>query len=224
MFYRVNKARVPPSLRADGEQDGWGAAEVVNVDQFHARSSAHRPVTRARLLYDDAGLYLAFDVEDRYVRCLSTAYQSRVSRDSCVEFFVRPRADEGYFNFEINCGGALLLYYIEDPRRVPGALFRKYTEVPEHWGGQVRIVSSLPPVVFPEDPRAVSWSVRCFIPLRLFSEFVGPIGSPAGEEWSGNFFKCADECSQPHWASWSPIGDELRFHQPQHFAPIRFEP
>src|SRR5688572_29160119 len=110
MFYRVNKARVPPSLGTDGRQDGWGAAEVANVDQFHARSSAHRPVTRARLLYDDAGLYLAFDVEDRYVRCLSTAYQSRVSRDSCVEFFVRPRADEGYFNFEINCGGALLLY------------------------------------------------------------------------------------------------------------------
>ena len=39
-----------------------------------------------------------------------------------------------------------------------------------------------------------------------------------------NFFKCADDSSHPHWASWAPIGEALNFHQPQYFAPLRFAP
>src|ERR1700678_2575557 len=88
----------------------WNEARVVEVNQFHPRSSAHRPVTRSKLLHECEHLYVAFKVQDRYVRCVHDQYQSMVSRDSCVEFFVEPRPGRGYFNFEINCGGAVLLY------------------------------------------------------------------------------------------------------------------
>jgi len=36
----------------------------------------------------------------------------------------------------------------------------------------------------------------------------------------GNFFKCGDETSHPHWASWSPISEELNFHRPETFGSI----
>ena len=55
------------------------------VDQFHAASSAHRPVTsKPRLLYDAANLYLRFRVEDRHVLAKHTQFQDPVWRDSCV--------------------------------------------------------------------------------------------------------------------------------------------
>ena len=41
--------------------------------------------------------------------------------------------------------------------------------------------------------------------------------------WRGNAFKCADETSHPHWASWAPIGEALNFHAPGWFGDLDFE-
>jgi hypothetical protein len=49
-----------------------------------------------------------------------------VWKDSCVEIFLQPKPDAGYFNLEMNAGGAHLCCYIEDPERVPGG-FKKFT-------------------------------------------------------------------------------------------------
>jgi hypothetical protein len=48
------------------------------------------------------------------------------------------------------------------------------------------------------------------------------LGKIGGQSWRGNFFKCAEEISHPHWASWSPV-DELNFHLPRCFGTIHFE-
>lgn len=221
MLYLVKRASRPPRLEGAAD-DGWSAADVLDIAHFHPRSSPHRPQTRVRLLYDADAMYVEFDVQDQYVVCTNTEYQSRVSGDSCVEFFVEPVPAKGYFNFEINCGGAMLLYYIEDPARAPDALFSKFAEVPEPLGRQVRIVSTLPRRVIPEITGPQHWRLRCHIPFTVLEPFVGPLAPEPGEQWRANFFKCADQCSHPHWASWSPIGEELRFHQPKFFAPLEF--
>jgi hypothetical protein len=175
-------------------------------------------------LYDAAGIYVSFRVQDRYVRCANTAYQSRTSKDSCVEFFARPLPDRGYFSFEMNCGGTLLLYYVEDWARPAGGerLFRKYTEVPSTIGELVRIRSSMPKTVLPEIESPVTWTLSAFIPFAVFEHYLGPLGSPAGQQWTGNFFKCGDDTSHPHWVSWAPLGEQLRFHNPTYFAPLVF--
>jgi hypothetical protein len=210
-------------LDSPWESPLWQQAEDARIDQYHAASSGHRPVARARLLYDDAHLYLRFRVEDRYVVARHTRFQDPVWRDSCVEFFVQPRPSSGYFNFEINCGGALLCSYIEDPTRTPDG-FAKFTRLgPEH-GERIRITHSLPPVVAPEQTGPVVWHIACQIPLAVLEAYTGPLGSPAGQAWRGNFYKCADDSSHPHWASWAPIGEALNFHQPGCFAPLRFTP
>ena len=69
----------------------------------------------------------------------------------------------------------------------------------------------------------VEWAVEYFVPNSVFERYVGSLGDPQKRAWRGNFFKCADESSHPHWASWSPIGQELNFHDPAYFAPMRFE-
>ena len=115
LCYTAHSVRDGAPLDEPWDSPHWQAAEEARIEHFHADSSLHRPAAAAKLLYDAANLYLHFRVEDRYVVAKYTQFQDPVCRDSCVEFFVQPRPIGGYFNFEVNCAGTLLCYYIEDP-------------------------------------------------------------------------------------------------------------
>lgn len=145
---------------------------------------------------------------------------SDVWKDSCVEFFVQPKSAKGYFNFEFNCGGAFLVCYIVDWTRTV-TMFKDFTRVPEPLAKNVSVKSSLPKVVDPEIQEPCDWTLGFFIPFSLLEHYVGPLGKIEGQTWRGNFFKCADETSHPHWASWSPV-DELNFHLPRCFGDLEF--
>src|SRR3954447_24564684 len=141
--YNIHRAATVPKLEADWEAVAWACAETLEVSHFRPESSAHRPRTAARLLYEPGGLHGIFRVEDCYVRCVRTNYFDEVWKDSCVEFFAEPRPGGGYFNFEFNCGGAFLCCHILDPERVPGG-FKQFTRVPASLGQTVGVRSSLP--------------------------------------------------------------------------------
>ena len=220
--YVIQRAPSRPSLAGHWDEDAWRGANVLTLDHWVATSSDHRPQVEVKVTYAGDGLFLFYSVRDKYVRCVHTEYQSEVCRDSCVELFVEPKPDRGYFNFEINCGGSMLLYYIEDATLV-GEGFAKYGEVPWELGKLVQIHHSMPGTVEPEIENDTDWVVEYFVPFALFEAFVGPLGPVAGQTWRANFYKCADECSHPHWASWAPLHGSTSFHVPQHFAPIRFE-
>lgn len=220
--YRVRFAAQPPALDDDWNSAPWSPAETVAVQHFRPESSAHRPQTHARLLHCREGIHGIFRVEDRYVRCLRTEYHSEVWKDSCVEFFAQPKPDRGYINFEFNCGGAHLCSHIVNPMRTPDG-FKAFTRIPPEVGRTVQVRSSLPRVVEPEITQPVTWTLRFFIPFGLIERYVGPLGDVSGQTWRGNFFKCGDETSRPHWAAWSPV-DELNFHLPRCFGAIKFEP
>lgn len=218
MEYVIRRAVSPPSLRGQWDEPAWARAVTARLEHFHAEGSEHRPVVEVRALYDAASVFVIFRVHDRYVRCVHTTYQDMVCKDSCVEFFVQPVEDKGYFNFEINCGGTMLLYYTVPSLGTGGA-----TAVPEDLGGTVKIYHSMPKVVEPEITEPTEWVVEYEIPIALFEAFVGPLGDPAGQTWRGNFYKCGDETSHPHWAMWSPVREGFSFHQPRFFGALRFE-
>ncbi len=220
MNYLVQAATAAPALDAAWSDTVWARADTLKIRQFRPESSNHRPQTSARLLYDAAGIHGIFRVEDRYVRCVRTQYLDEVWKDSCVEFFARPKPERGYLNFEFNCGGAFLCSYITNCERTPDG-FKEFTRVPGKLGQTIRAWSSLPPRVDPEIAAPVEWTLRFFIPFALFEHYVGPLGAMPGQAWRGNFFKCGDETSHPHWAAWSPV-DELNFHRPDCFGNLRF--
>ncbi len=221
MHYVINYTSLSPELEGTWDGPGWDAAHVAEVAHFHPKGSDHRPTTHVKVLYDDENLHAMFRVADRYVRCRHTQYNAMVCQDSCVELFVRPKPDRGYFNFEVNCGGALLLSYIEDPTRTPDG-FRRFTRVPEPLGRRVEIRHSLPENIEHEIPDPVTWYVACRIPFKLFEVYVGPIEAFPGRIWRGNFYKCADESTHPHWGSWTPQGEPLNFHRPEIFGEWHF--
>ncbi|MDQ1255831.1 MAG: hypothetical protein QG656_425 [Candidatus Hydrogenedentes bacterium] len=225
--YNVRHAQIRPRLKGDWDGEDWQNVEELTVAHFLPAGSDHRPLAQAKLLYGDRQVYGIFRVGDRYVRCTHTEYLSNVYEDACVEFFVQPRAGMGYFNFEMNCGGAMLASYIEDPTRIhdperPNDEFAKFTRLPAEWAAQVRLYHSLPETVEPEIADPITWTVEFHIPLELFEAYVGPLGDLPGQTWHANFNKCAETNSHPHWATWAPIGDKLDFHQPDRFAPIHF--
>jgi hypothetical protein len=220
MNYTVRLTTATAVLQAEWADPIWNQAETLEIAHFRPEGSDHRPKTSARILYDTRGVYGIFRVEDRYVRCVRTQYHDSVWRDSCVEFFAQPRPDRGYFNFEFNCGGAFLCMYITDPERTTDG-FKEFVKVPAAIGRAIQARSSLPQRVDPEIAAPVVWRLSFFIPFALFEHYLGPLGAPAGQTWRGNFYKCADESSHPHWASWSPV-DEFNFHRPSCFGSIQF--
>ena len=219
--YGVRLARTGPNIDDRWDDDSWQQSPALSVAHFRPESSNHRPRTLVKLVADPQHLYGIFKVEDRFIRCVHTAFQAPVCRDSCVEFFVQPRPDKGYFNFEFNCGGALLASYVTDPRRTPEGLAACEPLSPED-GNRIVVQSSLPPHVEPEIAEACTWQLAFRIPLEVMARYIGPLQAVKGDVWRANFYKCGDQTSHPHWAAWHPV-DALNFHLPHCFGKLRFE-
>lgn len=220
--YTVHRVDNVPAVTDPWDSPAWRSAQTITVSGFHPKSSGHRPETWVRLLHDGQSLAVMFRVEDRYVLARETEYQSPTHRDSCVEFFAKPRSDAGYFNFEFNAIGTLLLWYVRDPRRVNGD-FADYEEVPKQWADTIAVHTSLTGPISEEIQDPVLWTISYRIPLDLFEAFAGEPGPLSGQQWTGNFYKCADDSSHPHWGYWSNIGERLDFHQPRRFGVLKFE-
>lgn len=228
--YTIRRADSPPPAGTDWEAlwNGpyWQKAETLEITHWHPLGSDHKPRTQCKVLYDDKGLYLFWRVEDKYVHSTRTEYQSDVYQDSAVEFFVEPDPAKGYVNIETNCGGAFLVKIPPPPGSEPippdappgfGRAFMGDI------GRNIRARASMPRTTDPEIEGPVTWYIESFIPFAVLESVFGKIAPKSGDAWRANFYKIAGECSHPNYGQWSPIGERLSFHQPQYFAPIRFE-
>ncbi|MCF7838898.1 MAG: carbohydrate-binding family 9-like protein [Candidatus Marinimicrobia bacterium] len=219
--YTVRRAQTPPTGQGHWDDPAWTPADPLEITHFQARSSAHRPRTRARLLYDDTRLFVIFHVADHYVRAVAREYQDMVCWDSCVEFFVQPRGTGGYFNFEVSANGHLLLYYIREGINPDGQLNNR-EPVPPEAVRDLTIHHSLPDRIEPERVGPCEWTIEYAIPLALFARYTGPVTPLTGQTWRANFYKCGDRTSQPHWGMWAPVQTGNSFHQPRFFGWLRF--
>ncbi len=221
MSYIIKRAA---NVKLEDSWDGavWGGANVIDINIFRDRSSDHHPETQCKLLYNEQGIYGLFQVKDQYVRSVSTEFQENVCRDSCVEFFVGPADGRGYLNFEFNCGGNMLVFQVVDARRSDNG-FADYKILTEDDIAGMRQFTTMPPVVEPEITEPVTWRRGFFIPFTVFRKTTGMRDAEiSGQIWRANLYKCADQTSHPHWASWQPIS-ELNFHLPECFGEISFD-
>jgi hypothetical protein len=202
------------------DPSGFDAFNELRVENFHP-TSLQQPGVRVRGAYDATGLYWRFDVHDRFVRSVVREHNGPVCTDSCVEFFFQPASFEGYINIEANCGGTLHVGC--SPTSVssatPGNGSRPLP--PEEIAGLV-VRTSLPETVEPELPGPVDWWAVMTIPFSVVTSVTGASAPQPGDLWRGNFYKCGDRTSHPHWAAWADIGALRNFHQPERFGTLRF--
>jgi hypothetical protein len=171
-------------------------------------------LARFRVGYEDDRLVVAFEVEERQFRADEREDNGRVWEDSCVECFLQPGGDGGYYNLECNATGTLLLAHGNDrhgrehaPREVLATIAR-----------EARLE------VTRRDGEALyRWSLLLVIPRAAF--FRHRFAPRPGETARANFYKCGDKLPRPHFLAWNPVvADAPDFHRPECFGRLTFLP
>jgi len=225
--YTIAKAKILPVFGKDcWNNKTWENIKAEELKIYHQpHYDNYKPVTKVKLQYDAQGLYGLFKVEDKYVISLQKKHLLPVCDDSCVEFFVQPQPPDAqgvcrYLNLEFNCGGKLLTRC--NVRDLEGKGAGNPVPFEEADLNQLVIYHSLPDVVEKEIPADVTWYLGFYIPFSIFSKYCGaPVPKP-GDVWYGNFYKCGNKTSHPHYVSWAPLA-KLNFHLPKSFSTLIFE-
>lgn len=222
MHYTIARTAALGPADARWDRPVWTAATTLQVTHFPWKDSGHRPRVLARLLYDDTALGLIFRVEDRYVRAVAQRFQDSVCTDSCVEFFVAPvPGSTAYLNFEVNCGGTMLVFRCPSPEERQAG--KEQVVLTAEDEAMMPVAHSLPKNVDPELAEPTTWTVEYHLPFALFTKYFGISRPQAGTTWRANFYKCADHTSHPHWGSWAPVDTPApNFHVPASFQPLLF--
>ena len=206
------------SVPLDGRIDGtpWADADVAAVDEFPWYDGGEKQPAWARACYDEAALYLQYQVEDAHSYAEATELNGPVWEDSAVEFFARPDLDDSrHFNFEANCVGTFLLGW------GPG---RDRTFVDADLADPFRVETSIAGPTKAESPDDDSWWLTARLPFEALSAFVDvEIRPTAGTEWRGNFHRCGGR-TDPQLAAWNPYQTaEPNYHDPEYFGRLVFD-
>ena len=217
--YRVNRMKDNSTIDADWNKAAWKNIPPATLEYYMGDEPEHQPKAQVKASYDDTHIYLIWRVEDNYILAKRTQHQQDVWRDTCAEFFFTPVSDPAelsYFNLETNCTGVKLL-------GIHMTSGKNERLKPDEFG-QIVTASSLTKPINPESMTPTTWTLEYKIPFALIARYM-KIDQPAsGVKWRGNFYKCADESSHPHWITWSPIHkDEPSFHVPKDFGILLFE-
>ncbi len=202
--------------------DSLNIAEIANaLEECGTRFSVehinwpeqypYRPLTVVTAAHSGTHIYIDFLVRCNFLRAVNYADNSPVSEDSCVEFFIEPKAGEPYYNIEMNCIGTILAGHRRgrnDPDR---------TRLSSDELKRIRRHATVGTRPFEEIEGSFIWCMTTAIPLDLIG--LKYDGTPI--ETRGNFYKCASATSQPHYLSWAPItSPEPDFHRPEFFGKI----
>lgn len=215
---KVHRLREPLKIDANWDKPAWRAAETTSISLFMGDRPEHFPSTQFRLLYDDKNIYVIFRVEDRYVRAVATQDGGRAWEDSCVEFFFTPGDDPklGYFNFETNCAGARWWHYHP-------AAGGDHFLTPEELA-KPELAHTLTGPIDPEITTPQTWVVEYRFPIEILTRHTQAVPPAPGVRWRGNFYKCGDKTSHPHFLTWSKIvKPKPAFHSPEFFGTLEFE-
>ena len=115
--YEVRRAVVPVTMDGHVNAKEWSQASPAFEFSFPwEQQTGAKQKTRARLLWDDANLYVAYEVEDTDIVAQFTERDAWVYRDDTVEIFlnVRPSQTVAYYAIEANVRGALMDYFCAD--------------------------------------------------------------------------------------------------------------
>lgn len=187
--------------------------EYQPIDQVNWKKFSYKPEVKFRIAHTGKEVLLHYKVTEQSVRAMAGDDNGPVWEDACVEFFVSPTGDSCYYNFECNCTGKLLIQGgpVGD-RPLAG---KEVLEKVKRW-------TSLGSGIFEERMGMCTWEVALVIPVEAF--FRQQLTSLDGCMMRGNFYKCGDKLSVPHYLSWSPIVlPRPRFHSPQFFGLLKCE-
>lgn len=193
--------------------DPFEKPERNKIDCLNWKDFSYKPRVEFVFGYSESEILIRFFVRESYFKAEKTGSNDNVFEDSCVEFFFLPEDDGIYYNFEFNGIGTCLLgagtSRTGRQKADPGIIDR------------IRRVSSLGTSPIPERKEVTEWTLTVAIPIIVL--FRHDIKTLRGKTCRGNFYKCGDRLSVPHYLTWNPVKTERPdFHRPEFFGVIEF--
>jgi hypothetical protein len=210
---KVKESRIP----FDWNNEFWSNINSAELG-YHRKENQQFPKVAVKIGHSENDIILFWLVKEEEIVCNHKNHFDRVYQDSCVEFFVMPNGAKGYFNFEINCIGKILCYYVTDWIRNEAGTLKGFSRLDLNDINKIQIENSIEE----SDTAADEWFMLVKIPKSILISNSELSELDYRKSWRGNFYKCADASSLPHWSAWNPV-TELNFHQPKDFGEIIFE-
>jgi hypothetical protein len=96
----IHRFASPPTL--DGALDEWSAAATTETFVDTMTGAPSEPTARARLAWDDAYLYVAFEIDDPFLRSTFEAHDDHTWEQDCAELMIDPDGDGlGYVELQV---------------------------------------------------------------------------------------------------------------------------
>ncbi|HSM17115.1 MAG TPA: carbohydrate-binding family 9-like protein [Gemmatimonadales bacterium] len=231
--------RTPAPLQIDGRLDepAWEAAAWTAdfVDIEGPLGSVPRFRTRAKLLWDDASLYIGAFLEEPQVWATLVERDAVIYRDNDFEVFIDPDGDtHHYYELEINALGTLWDLFLVKPYRDGGPAINGWYI--RNLEAAVRVDGTL------NQPSDIDrgWTVEIALPWPALAEAAHRPSPPEpGDQWRMNFSRVewrADAMSdgyvvridtmpgrtrpEDNWV-WSPQG-LINMHYPEMWGLVQF--
>jgi hypothetical protein len=172
------------------------------------------PGATARLAWDDEALYVAFEVQDTWLRSGFSGHDARLWEEDAVELMIDPDGDgRRYAELQVSPTGLVFDTWF-DARRVP----QPFGHV--EWSSGLRAAVTTQGTPNDGAPDA-GYVVEMAIPWTAF-EVLGAARPRPGDEWRVALYVLDARERGQAGVGWSPplVGD---FHVPERFGRLVFE-
>lgn len=209
--YQVARTTTP--IKVDGRLDdaGWAKAPSVGDFVYNLDGSPSPYKTTARVLYDDAFLYVSFRCADDNVWATLKRRDAHLWEEEVVEVFLQadPR-QTSYIELEVNPLGTMLDIYLLDVRRP--LRYESWNSERLRWA--VWVAGTV-------DGTGGDREWTCEIAVPLEDVVTAPHLPPRpGDRWRFNLYR-VEQRPAPALLAWSPtLKDD--FHLPNMFGEIVF--
>jgi hypothetical protein len=231
--YDCQRATAPIVIDGKADEAAWANAawtsDFVDIEGDAKPKPAYR--TRAKMLWDDAALYVYAELEEPHVWGTLRERNAIIYNDNDFEVFIDPDGDTlNYYELEVNALNTVMELTLDKPYYAGG----NYTFVTSKpLKTAVHVDGTL------NDPRDVDkgWNVEMAIPWTVLGNYRGndekppTIGSAlkinfSRVQWqhrvvNGKYVKVPKaERNEDNWV-WSPIG-VIDMHRPERWGVVKF--
>lgn len=216
-------ADAPIAIDGALDEPAWRAAADTGpfVDAGSGRPATHLPVGgRARLLWDDEALYVAFDVRDRTIRggFPADAVDPHLWERDTVELMIDPDGDgdnRDYYEIQVSPQNLVFDSRFDDYNLPRGGDRGPFGH--QAWSANLESAVRLRGSIDDDGDEDDGYVVELRVPWSSFDRARRAPPAP-GDTWRVNLYAMESNGG----AAWSPLLGEGNFHRARRFGRVRF--
>lgn len=216
--YTILRAGTPIKIDGKLDEPAWFAAPDVGAFKFPWWKDGKKEQTRAKMLWDDENLYVAFICEDAHITARHTERDGKIPEDDCVEVMITPNlaTPNIYYNIEFNLLGGILDNFRPNGPSKPRA---------PKWDAEgVQIAGTYVGTLNNDSDTDQYWIVEVAIPFKNFADVAKQARPRPGTGWNLNLNRHGGKTNAQtsQWSSADPNATTKTFHTPDRFGRVTF--